>query len=1215
MIIAETGAFWYTCIRGLNISYVIIFTVILSLMLVVMIILFMKNRKTKQLYKNQMAVLSAMLTSVPDSVFSKDINGVYTSCNHAFEVFAGRPEREIVGKKSPDLFDATDAKMTSSFMEADKKVLTEKTVVKSEEFVTYADNSRRYSETIKTPLIKDNKVIGLLGITRDVTEYKSLIDKLSEANARAEIMLDTIPLCCFLIDKEYKCFACNSEAVRLFKLEDKQYFIDHFYELAPEYQSDGRPSHVTAQSYIKKAFEEGNCGFEWTHRLLDGTPIPAVVTLVRVNYENDHAVLAYVRDMREHNKMMNELNRQNDLFKTLNHISAILLDPDIEKFESNLLYSMSIMAKTMDVDRVCIWKNHIRDKRLHCTLAYEWLDNPMLGSDRGEPLELCYDVDIPGLEEILAYGKCINSIVRDMHPGAQVHLSQRGIVSFFVAPVFVQDVFWGFLGFDDCHRERVFTENEELILRPASRMIANALIRNEMTLNIRNTALKLEAAVEKANQANQSKSIFLAKMSHEIRTPMNAIMGMTELALREDELDAARRHILTTKQAGTNLLSIINDILDFSKIETGKIEIVPAVYSLASLINDVVSIIRMRLVDSQLRFVVNLDSKIPNELIGDEIRIRQILLNLLSNAIKYTEKGFVSFNVAGDVTDEDTFGLVVEVTDSGRGIREEDIKDLFGEYTQFDLDKNKGIEGTGLGLAIAQRIVKAMGGDINVKSEYGKGSTFIVTLPQKIHADEAVAFVVNPDEKSVLVYERREIYSNSIVYSIRSLGVTCTLVANDSELLEKMTGMAYSFIFISFALFTKNKSTITKFGENTKIVVLTDFGEAVPDKNLSVLAMPAHSISIADILNGVSGAFSYNESNELIVRFTAPDAKILVIDDISTNLKVAEGLLLPYKMQVNLCNSGMAAIEALKSTRYDLLFMDHKMPVMDGIEATARIREMGARDPFFNKVPVIALTANAVSGTKEMFLENGFNDFLSKPIDTVKLNTILEKWIPKEKQKITTESGKNAAHREHETDSGIGIEGIDVARGISLSGGTKEQYLDTLALFFKDGLEKINELNKSLETDDLALYTIYVHALKSASANIGAHALSEAAKVLEEAADNEDLGFVEKNNPVFLTDLRLLLDRINYVLSSFKKTTGEKNYDKNTETTRAELVKLKTAINDLDAGSINDTIEGLRQSSQGDAIETVITDISDNILIAEYDKAIELIDGLLSEAG
>jgi CheY-like chemotaxis protein len=205
-------------------------------------------------------------------------------------------------------------------------------------------------------------------------------------------------------------------------------------------------------------------------------------------------------------------------------------------------------------------------------------------------------------------------------------------------------------------------------------------------------------------------------------------------------------------------------------------------------------------------------------------------------------------------------------------------------------------------------------------------------------------------------------------------------------------------------MYKKNKAAIAKFDENIKIVILTEFGETIPEKNLNVLAMQVHSISIANILNGESEKFSYSETNENIVRFTAPDVNILVVDDVVTNLKVAKGLLAPYKMKVDLCKSGMIAIEAVKSNCYDIVFMDHRMPEMDGIETTERIRALqgvpGIDDVYFKNVPIIALTANAVSGTKEMFLQKGFNDFLSKPIDTIKLNAVLEKWIPKKKRQI-----------------------------------------------------------------------------------------------------------------------------------------------------------------------------------------------------------------------
>jgi len=394
---------------------------------------------------------------------------------------------------------------------------------------------------------------------------------------------------------------------------------------------------------------------------------------------------------------------------------------------------------------------------------------------------------------------------------------------------------------------------------------------------------KRTAEVEAANKA---KSMFLANMSHEIRTPMNAVVGMTELVLREDLPQTAREKAIDVKQAASHLLSIINDILDFSKIESGRMEIVPINYLLSSLINDAVSIIKTKITDSDsgIEFKINIDNKMPNSLFGDETRIRQILLNVLSNAVKYTEKGSVTFSMQGEIINNNEKVLLkIEVIDTGKGIKEEDLKNLFGDFVRVDLASHKSIEGTGLGLAITKNLVEAMDGNIKVESVYGKGSTFTIIIPQKIISMEPIA-----------------------------------------------------------------------------------------DLNLNT-----------DRINIV---------NDKIAVFHAPDAKILIVDDIAINLKVAKGLMSPYNMQVDMCLSGAEAIEMIKEKDYDLVFMDHMMPEMDGIKATKIIRKFNA------EIPIVALTATAVVGMKEMFLENGFDDFLSKPIDTRKLNEILEKWIPKNKQ-------------------------------------------------------------------------------------------------------------------------------------------------------------------------------------------------------------------------
>jgi len=324
---------------------------------------------------------------------------------------------------------------------------------------------------------------------------------------------------------------------------------------------------------------------------------------------------------------------------------------------------------------------------------------------------------------------------------------------------------------------------------------------------------------------------------------------------------------------------------------------------------------------------------------------------------------------------------------------------LFGEFVQIDSASHKGIEGTGLGLVITKKLVNAMGGDISVQSEYGKGSTFTITLSQKIRSPEPLASVENSEEKSVLVYEPSEIYANSIICTVDNLGVICHKAENDYDLREKLQMKNYTFLLVSYPLLINAKAIIRELKSKTQIVVLTEFGNATADMKLDVLAMPVHSISVANILNGVSGRFSYSSNEDAsVARFIAPEARILIVDDIGTNLKVAEGLMLPYKMQIDSCMSGAVAIAALKKHQYDLVLMDHMMPQMDGIEATKLIREMGSENPHYAELPIIALTANAISGIKEMFLANGFNDFLSKPIDTVKLNAVLAKWIPKDKQ-------------------------------------------------------------------------------------------------------------------------------------------------------------------------------------------------------------------------
>jgi len=537
---------------------------------------------------------------------------------------------------------------------------------------------------------------------------------------------------------------------------------------------------------------------------------------------------------------------------------------------------------------------------------------------------------------------------------------------------------------------------------------------------IENQNRRLQELKGEAEAANRTKSNFLASMSHEIRTPMNAITGMAELLLRLELSGEARGYAQDIKQAGNNLISIINDILDFSKIEAGKLEIIPVKYLFPSLVNDSVNIIRMRIGEKPLRFFTNIDSAIPNGLIGDEIRLRQIILNLLSNAVKYTEKGHFSLSITVDRRTEKQIWLKIAVTDTGKGIKPEDLEKLFGDFVQVDSKKNRGIEGTGLGLAITKRLCVVMGGSITVESKYGEGSVFTALIPQDIDSDVPFASVNEPEKKNVLVYENRLVYAKSVCWSLENMRVPYTMATNTDDFAAALQNGEWFFVFSGYGLYEKIKTimenTVFPNGKKPPLALMVELGNESYIPNVRFVSLPIQCLSIANTLNGGADSRSYIDSKTGgMSRFTFPGARLLVVDDISTNLKVALGLLSPYKAEVDTCMNGLQAIEFVKRSieekrRYDMVFMDHMMPEMDGIEATAAIRkfetENDAPGGDGKQIPIIALTANAVVGMREMFVEKGFNDFLAKPIDINKLDEMLNLWIPKEKRELAAADRK-----------------------------------------------------------------------------------------------------------------------------------------------------------------------------------------------------------------
>jgi signal transduction histidine kinase/CheY-like chemotaxis protein len=749
--------------------------------------------------------------------------------------------------------------------------------------------------------------------------------------------------------------------------------------------------------------------------------------------------------------------------------------------------------------------------------------------------------------------------------------------------------------------------------------------------------------LEIAREASSAKSNFLAKMSHEIRTPMNAITGMAELALREDMPQTVHEHILTIKQAGNNLVSIINDILDFSKIEAGKLEILPTNYMLSSLINDTVNIIRTRTMEKPLRFFTNIDGTIPNNLIGDEVRLRQILINLLSNAVKYSEKGHVGLTITADKREEKQIWLKIAVSDTGKGIKPEDQVKLFDEFVQVDKKKSQNVEGTGLGLSITKLLCIAMGGNISVESEYGKGSVFTALIPQTIESEEPFAVVEEPEKKKVLVYEGRTVYARAMSWSLENMGVPHTIVTSHDDFTLALCREKWFYVFSGYGLYEKIKPIMEQGdfpgGRKPSLALMVEWGTEAYIPDVRFVSIPVQSLSIANLLNGMADNKGYIKTSG-IIRFPFPGARILVVDDISTNLKVVEGLLAPYQAAVDTCLNGLQAIElvkrsALEKREYDIIFMDHMMPEMDGIETTAVIRlwenEHSQIEKSMKQMPIIALTANAVVGMREMFINNGFNDFLSKPIDVSKLDEMLNRWIPKEKRaqgtgsRDTPNPGPRSRYPVIEnldprTPIPI-IPGIDTVKGIAMTGGTVTAYTQVLSLFCKDAQDRLPFLQKEPE-ENLPAFITQVHALKSASASIGAQTISSLAAELEAAGKAGDMSFIRENLPDFIRQLAELIKNIRDTMEQGKPENhdvpnanfvGASPLPKATLSPPDSLLlkELSEALRSQKISEIKRILKTLDQQTQESQLKKILEQVSEQVLMTEFDGALHIIDEVL----
>ena len=876
-----------------------------------------------------------------------------------------------------------------------------------------------------------------LALSINLKKTKSGLSAQQEANELNRAFLNTLPMAIELYDKDFNVIDCNEQSLELFGVKDKAKFLATSGTYYPEYQPNGERSEDFLEGKMAQAFASDDAIiFDFMASTSKEQPLPLSITLVKILYKEKETLVCY----------------QNDLSDI-----KILIEKEIKanEFANQLLMKAPFFIEMWNRNVELVYCNDKVMDIFGAGVKEKWMDLFTKYSPRIQPCGMPSEMKVKKLiKTAFEKGYCATE---------WMHIAADG------TPVPCNVMYFRF----DKHGE-------------------------EVVVGYNQDMREIRAALEKeqlANQESQSKTRFLSRMSHEVRTPMNSVMGIAEIQLQKgghtDEVDEAFLRIFNSSKL---LLGIINDILDLSKIEAGKTEIIKAVYETASFIADTVQLNLMYIGSKRINFNLNVCQYLPLYLIGDELRIKQILNNLLSNAFKYTDDGEVTLDFKIEDTGDNKPELVITVSDTGQGMTKEQIEKLFDtEYTRFNLEANRTIEGTGLGMAIAAHLIKLMGGSVNVESEVGVGSVFTVRLPQEIKG--------------------KEILGSAAAKSLANM-------------------------------------------EQTK---------------------------------------SYLSRGEMKARELMPYGRVLVVDDVESNLYVANGFLQPYKLSIETVSSGFLAIEKIKEGNiYDVIFMDHMMPLMDGVETVKMIIETG-----YNR-PIVALTANATVGSEEMFMKNGFDGFLSKPINPEALDACLMKFIYDRQSDEVKAAAKNQAMSQ------------DAANKIIMH-ELPEALIESFLTDAKNSISILQPILQQKEFDNQSyrMFTMQAHALKSALANIKQPKLSSLAAKLEDASRNEDMGIIDELTPAFMEELTDVVDNL------LKRNKGD-NFANVKDDPDPELVKTKLkamydACSSYDNKAAKEILNELKNETLSAKTKEIFDNISKCLLLSEFEEAAEIAKSALGE--